>query len=220
MRALGLRPGIVLGVLFAALPQTALAQAVGAEVGTGVVALGVWDWVNLLVRLVAVVAIIWGAFWALRWYNRRIQTGSGGGRSLQVLETRALGPNRSMQLVRVGRRAVLVGVTADRINQLLEIDDPDEVERLAQAALAEQGRSPALNRVIESVSRLTVPRVHRSSSMGATLIPPTPPQSSVPTQAVTTQQVQANAAYRSARIAELQRAIEDARRGTSFEQAR
>ncbi len=207
--------GLALGALLAALPCLALAQAT-PEVGTGVVRLGAWDWINLVVRLVAVVAIIWGAFWALRWYNRRIQTGYGAGRSLEVLETRALGPNRSMQLVRVGRRAVLVGVTAERINQLLEIDDPEEVERLAQTAFAEQARGPALNRVVESVSRLA--SAARSARPTAARPASPPPSSSM--SGAATQQVQATAAYRSARIAELQRAIEDARRGTSYEQAR
>lgn len=210
--------GLGVGALLAALPVVALAQA--GDVGTGVVRLGAWDWINLVVRLVAVVAIIWGAFWALRWYNRRIQTGYGAGRSLEVLETRALGPNRSMQLVRVGRRAVLVGVTADRINQLLEIDDPEEVERLAQVAFAEQARGPALNRVVESVSRLASVARPARPSRGATAGPSTTPQSPPATSGPATQQVQASAAYRSARIAELQRAIEDARRGTSFEQVR
>ncbi|MCC6237081.1 MAG: flagellar biosynthetic protein FliO [Dehalococcoidia bacterium] len=216
MRRRAVATSLAVGGLLAVLPVVALAQAPG-EVGGGVVRLGAWDWINLVVRLVAVVAIIWGAFWALRWYNRRIQTGYGAGRSLEVLETRALGPNRSMQLVRVGRRAVLVGVTVERINQLLEIDDPEEVERLAQAAVAEQGRGPALNRVVESVSRFAI-AARSGRSMSARAASPSPTSPTPPAPA--TQQVQANAAYRSARIAELQRAIEDARRGTSYEQAR
>jgi hypothetical protein len=157
----------------------------------------------------------------MRWYNRRIQAGYGASRSLQVLETRALGPNRSLQLLRVGRRAVLVGVTPDRINQLLEIDDPEEVERLAQAAL-EQTPAPALERLAGSLSRVALARrparaaaAHRGMATldAASLL-------EEPQAAPAAQQLQASTAYRGARIAELQRAIEDARRGTSFEALR
>ncbi len=43
--------------------------------------------------------------------------------------------------MRIGGHAVLIGVTADRINQLLQIDDPEEVDRLAQLPPADEGRS-------------------------------------------------------------------------------
>lgn len=213
----------------AAWPQPALAQALDDAVGTGVVTLGVWDWVNLVVRLFVVIGIIWFAFWVMRWYNRRIQTGYGASRALQVLETRALGPNRSLQLVRVGRRAVLVGVTPERINQLLAIDDPEEVDRLAEAAIADRTAAPGLERLAGALSRIALPRrppreapAFRASSPDAAapsearLAPGAPGAARAPSA----QQLQASAAYRSARIAELQRAIEDARRGTILEDAR
>ncbi len=220
MRRTALSLALVVSVLASALPRLALAQVAGGDVGGSVVTFGAWDWLNLVVRLAAVVAIIWGVFWALRWYNRRIQTGTGASRSLQILETRTLGPSRSLQLVRVGHRAVLVGVTADRINQLLEIDDPEEVERLAEAAAAAQGQGPALARVAGTLTRLaSAGREPRGRQRAALATAPSPPvgDGTMPPVSPSAQQVQASAAYRGARIAELQRAIEDARRGTSFE---
>lgn len=214
--------GVIAG-LAAAWPQPALAQALDDAVGTGVVTLGVWDWVNLLVRLVAVIAIIWAAFWAMRWYNRRIQTGYGTSRALQVIETRALGPNRSLQLVRVGRQAVLVGVTPERINQLLAIDDPEEVDRLVEAATADRAATPGLERFAGVLSWIALPKRGRRAPAGFRA---ESSADAVPFEAQRTaggpsaQQLQASAAYRSARIAELQRAIEDARRGTILEDAR
>ncbi len=213
----------------AAWPAIALAQAVDApvaEVGSGVVALSLWDWLNLVVRLGAVIAIIWAAFWAMRWYNRRIQTGYGASRALQVLETRALGPNRSLQLVRVGHRAVLVGVTPDRINQLLEIDDPDEVERLTLTATEVRGATPGLNNLAGLISRVAgaarMPRVRAErraafASSDFAAAPRSEAMTADGTYAPAAQQLQATAAYRNARIVELQRAIEDARRGTMLE---
>jgi hypothetical protein len=66
------------------------------------------------------------------------------------LESRSLGPNRSLQLVQVGNRAVLLGVTAERISAVLEINDPIEVERLSRPVLADD--SPTSFR--DAVSRL------------------------------------------------------------------
>jgi flagellar biosynthetic protein FliO len=220
-----LRLGLaVLGVAVLALglPGAAGAQIPDGGVGADVVSLDVWDWLNLTARLGVVLLVIWAAFWGMRWYTQRTQIAGGSRGELEVLETRALGPNRSLQLVRVGRRAVLVGVTADRINQLLQIDDPEEVQGIVQALEAQRSSSPGLGRIAGSLSRISLPsltarrarRAARATTMdtlgGEDFAPP----------AAGTQQLQASAAYRQTRIAELQRAIEEARRGTSFESVR
>src|SRR5690606_31503860 len=67
----------------------------------------------------------------MRWYVRRMNRGANSGlRALEILETHALGPNRTLHLVRLGDRAVLVGATQERITQLLTVDDPEEFQRL------------------------------------------------------------------------------------------
>jgi len=111
---------------------SAAAQESGDAVGSDVASFGIGDWVNLGLRLALVVAVIWGAVHAMRWYVRRMNrgTGRGGLRALEVIETHALGPNRTLHLVRLGDRAVLVGATQERITQLLTVDDPEEFRRL------------------------------------------------------------------------------------------
>lgn len=202
-----------------------------AGVGSAVSAFDGGDWVGLTMRLALVVAVIWAAIWGLRWYTRRVSGIGGTGRVLQVLETRALGPNRSLQLVRVGRRAVLVGVTPERINQLLEVDDPEEVERITQALETSRSSAPleGVSRLAGTISRLAASRrvvsqrvVSQRGGRAApeasfeAVIPSTSPVEPAPAA----DQLQAASAYRRARIAELQRAIEQARAGTSLERAR
>lgn len=125
----------------ALLPATAWAQAAdGLETaGGGVGSFGLGDWLGLLVRLGLVLLIVWAAIRAMRWYSRRINGGGGATRHLEVLETRSLAPNRSLHLVRLGGRAVLLGVTPERITSLLEIGDPAEVERLSLEPAMEGG---------------------------------------------------------------------------------
>lgn len=129
--------GALLGALAALTTGArALAQEAGAEapaVGGSVAGYDTADWLNLALRLGLVLIVIWVAIVAMRWWVRRMNgaTGGGSGRMLQVLESRSLGPNRSLQLVKLGNRAVLLGVTSERINAVLEVTDPAEVERLA-----------------------------------------------------------------------------------------
>lgn len=108
-------------------------EAIAPAPGSGVNSYGLWDWLQIGIRLALVLGVIWGVFVVMRWYMRRVNGSAGtpGSRQLQIMETRSLGPNRALHLVRVGGRAVLIGVTTERINQLMEIDDPEEVERLA-----------------------------------------------------------------------------------------
>lgn len=118
-------------VAFLVVAGTASAQESAGEVGTAVTTFGFGDWFGLGIRLALVIGVIWVAVRGMRWYVRRMNLpGRGGGAALEVLETHALGPNRSLHLVRLGDRAVLIGATPERITQLLTVDDPEELHRL------------------------------------------------------------------------------------------
>lgn len=122
----------LLAVATASAQEAAGEVAGDGEVGSGVTSFGLGDWVSLGLRLGLVILVIWGAVHAMRWYVRRMNRGGsrGGIRALEVLETHALGPNRTLHLVRLGDRAVLVGATQERITQLLTVEDPEEFKRL------------------------------------------------------------------------------------------
>jgi len=160
--------GVVL--LLASLPAAAHAQIPGqaepsgldtaGQTGGGITSFGLMDWLNLGLRLALVVVIIWAAVAGLRWYTRRLHGGAMPGRQLQIVETRALGPNRTLHLVRLGGHAVLVGVTAERINALLQIDDADEVERLT-AASAEAPPPRSIRSLVSGMTGLLAVRLTR-----------------------------------------------------------
>jgi flagellar biogenesis protein FliO len=129
---------LVLIAIEVMLPAFVRAQAADT-IGTAVPSYGILDWLNLGFRLTLVIGAIWVAVVGMRWYVKRVNgDGPRLGRQVQVLESRTLGPNRSLQLVRLGGRAVLLGVTAERINPLITIEDTEEVERLVEAATAVQ----------------------------------------------------------------------------------
>jgi flagellar biosynthetic protein FliO len=117
----------LVGVLLALLPAPLAAQTVGGSVTS----FGVGEWLGLMLRLGLVVGVIWAAVYAMRWYTRRAAGERGSiTRALDIVETRSLGPNRALHLVRIGGRAVLIGVTPDRINALMQIDDPEILDSL------------------------------------------------------------------------------------------
>ncbi|MCK9486210.1 MAG: flagellar biosynthetic protein FliO [Dehalococcoidia bacterium] len=120
---------VVSGSAFA---QEAAGSGAGGEVGAGVSTFGAGDWFGLIARLALVVLVIWAAVAGMRWYVRRVHQGgrAGGLGALEVVETHALGPNRTLHLVRLGDRAVLVGATPERITSLMSVDDPEELKRL------------------------------------------------------------------------------------------
>ncbi len=195
-----------LGATAALLPAAALAQDGAPGVGVGVGGFGVWYWLGLAAKLGAVLIVIWLAVLAMRWYVRRVNGIDGGdsGRQLQVLETKVLAPNRSLHLVRVGNRAVLLGVTPERINQLTEIDDPEEVERLTEAAAQREGSPRSLRAIVggigDTLSRVRAPRAAPDGEAGA---------------AGAEQQLRAMSGYRRARLTEIQQAIARAREGSA-----
>ncbi len=198
----------LLGTAVALLPKAALAQEGGAldGVGGGVGGYDAGDWLGLGLRLGLVLLIVWGVVMAMRWYVRRMSgvTSGGGGRQLQVLETRALGPNRSLHLVRLGGRAVLLGVTPERINQLLEIDDPDEVERLSVAITQAEPRPGSLRAIVGGLGH-TIARLRTARGRAAEAA------NYGPTGALRPSAVGDADGHRQARVAEIRRAIARAR---------
>lgn len=130
IRAAAVALGGLLPLLVAA-PALAQAAVPQHEVG-GVAAWGAWDWISLSIRIGAILVVIWASVVAMRWYVRRMNGEANGGmtRAMQIVETRVLGPNRALHLVRIGDRAVLIGATPERINALMEIDQPDQLEQI------------------------------------------------------------------------------------------
>ncbi len=100
---------------------------------------------RMISALVIVIACIYGGLWLLkRSMNRGLAR--GGGRILEVLETTAVAPKKTISLVRVADKAVLVGVTDNGITMLTELSPEKTAEiTAAQAApAADDGFSRAL----------------------------------------------------------------------------
>jgi len=100
---------------------------------------------RMVSALIVVIGCIYAGLWLLkRSMGRRFSSGSG--RSLEVLETTAVAPKKTISLIRVGEKAVLVGVTDSGMTMLTELSPEQTTEILAAQTqpVAEEGFSKAL----------------------------------------------------------------------------
>jgi flagellar protein FliO/FliZ len=77
---------------------------------------------TLSLTLCAVVLLLWGGIWLLR----RARPGGGlrTARDCAILRSLALGPRERLLVVRVGARQLVVGVGANAVSLLCELDTP------------------------------------------------------------------------------------------------
>ena len=104
----------------------------------------------MLSALVVVIACIYGGIYLLRRMMGRRHSGRGGAGLLQVLETAHLGPRKSVSLVRVADKSVLVGVTEGQISVLTELDETKTAEIVAADEAAET--KPAFAGLLETAT--------------------------------------------------------------------
>lgn len=96
--------------------------------------------------LLALGAVIFAIYAILRFINKRSQRFNSH-RTIQTVGGAGVGQNKSVQLVRIGEKVLVVGV-GDSVELLKEIDDPEEV-----AAITEE--SEGNDFYSEPVSKLT-----------------------------------------------------------------
>lgn len=83
--------------------------------------------------LFIVLGVIGGVAWIARRMMPRRAGGGGAGGGIRVLSRQALGGKQSVALIRLGRHLVLVGLTPQRMDALLHLDDADEVAQVCGA---------------------------------------------------------------------------------------
>ena len=107
-------------------------------------------------KLGLVLALIYAVLWVAKRLTR-VQVGRDPGQ-LRVVETVGLGPNRSLHLVQVGGRLLLVGATAQEITALADLTGVDAVvgpygEAEGEGNEGERERADAVVRGADAVVR-------------------------------------------------------------------
>ncbi|MEE8576897.1 MAG: flagellar biosynthetic protein FliO [candidate division Zixibacteria bacterium] len=92
---------------------------------------------KIISALVIVIACIYVGVYLLRRLMGKKYSGNRQSNLLEVLETTYIGPKKTVSLVRVADRAVLVGTSENHISPLAELD-ADETARILAAAGPEE----------------------------------------------------------------------------------
>ena len=89
---------------------------------------------DLLIKLGLVIGLIYLTMWALRTYvlgpQAKVKAGGKLVGRLEVLDTTNLAPNRTVYLVEVADRVLVLGATATTLSTLAEIREPAAIELL------------------------------------------------------------------------------------------
>lgn len=93
--------------------------------------------VQLVCALVGVIALIFLFFWVLRKVNKGILT--TGGKRLKVLDRASLGGEKSVVVVSVAGKCMVLGVTAGRIDKIEDLSLTEE-EYLSELYPEGQGK--------------------------------------------------------------------------------
>lgn len=93
-----------------------------------------------------IVATVWGLKWV--WEKRGLGQWAEEGKAMKVLTSTFLSPRKTIYLVEVGKRILVVGAGGDELTCLDVIQDAEEVEALRN--LSQQGFPKVFNRVIQN----------------------------------------------------------------------
>ncbi len=93
---------------------------------------------RMVSALVIVIACIYVALYLLKRLQRNRFSGRKGSAILEVLETTCVAPKKTISLVRVGEKSVLVGITEGQMNVLTELDADQTTAVMAGPEITEE----------------------------------------------------------------------------------
>lgn len=104
---------------------------------------------RLVLALAVTIALIMLTVWGLKWVwgKRGWNQLAEEGKSVRVLSSTYLAPRKTIHLVEVGKRILVVGVGSEEMTCLDIIREPEEVEALKNAA--QQGFPKIFNRIVQ-----------------------------------------------------------------------
>jgi flagellar protein FliO/FliZ len=104
---------------------------------------------RLFLALALTIGLIFATIWGLKivWEKRGWNNLAEEGKPIKVLTSTYLAPRKSIHLVEVGKRILVLGVGNDEINCLDVIQEPEEVESLRSAS-SQQGFPKIFDRVL------------------------------------------------------------------------
>lgn len=140
-----------------AAPESASGVSTGLALEEGSLTEALRPLIRMLSALIIVLFAIYAGVYLLRRLTGRRAGGFSGANALHVIQSASVGPKKSVALVRVADRSVLVGVTENQISILTELTE-EETEKIL-AAEPRHARESFRQVFDRTVGRLRAPRV-------------------------------------------------------------
>ncbi len=91
--------------------------------------------IKMFSALLLVLGIFMGSFYLLRRFLKRDVTGPGQ-KIIRIIDRSYIGVKKSVTLVEVPGKILVLGVTSDRISLLTRIEDPDSIEQIKESSVS------------------------------------------------------------------------------------
>ena len=107
---------------------------------------------QLITVLLLCVAVLWAAWFVTRWIAG-VQRGGVRGGALEVMEACRIGPNQTVEIIRVANRYVAIAVSKDSVEKLCELGPEEYTPRAAGVAEQASGSKASFRALLESLNR-------------------------------------------------------------------
>ncbi|GAB4435792.1 MAG: hypothetical protein Kow0031_17530 [Anaerolineae bacterium] len=132
--------------------------------------------IDVFVKLALVLALVYLAMLGLRWLKKGKNSGLNGSTTINVLETTGLAPGRSLHLVVVGEKTLLLGATDTHISLLTELPNaalplPEEAPEFEQVMAAQTTQPEAITPGDDLPPHLKLPAAPTPDDAAAEYVP-------------------------------------------------
>lgn len=86
--------------------------------------INVQDWLQLIALLILFIVVLFGAVFTTKFIGK-LNLKRGVGKNMQLLEAISVGPQKVLQLIKVGEEIILIAISKDRITFIKEIKKDD-----------------------------------------------------------------------------------------------
>lgn len=83
---------------------------------------------TVICALLGIIGLIFLAFFAAKWLNRRFNIGGFGlseQRTVKIIECVSIAQDKQLMIVSVGRKNMLLGVTPNTVSKICDLDEED-----------------------------------------------------------------------------------------------
>ena len=93
------------------------------------------EYLKVVLSLIGVLMLIFATYFGVRWMEKKVQYKPGA--SVKVIETVGLGTDKSLVIINIGEKYMMLGVSQQHIEKIADIDKED-IKVITQKAQTER----------------------------------------------------------------------------------